>query len=141
MSRLDVAVAMKMAAAPERVAAIMFDAARDPQWMAAVLAVERLPDGVRVRRSGRFLGKPISWITKTLEHGPLYVRLTITEGPFRGDVHYDIAPDGAGSLVTIRNLGEPGAFRFMPRWLIAAMMRKALRADLDRLRRLAEAAD
>lgn len=54
----------------------------------------------------------------------------------RGTVGYRIEPEGAKSRVTIRNLGTaPG---FAPRWLLALAMRRALRADRRRLKRVAE---
>ena len=54
----------------------------------------------------------------------------------RGTVTYRIEPNGTGSRVTIRNLGQaPG---FAPRWLLTLAMRHSLAADLRRLKQVAE---
>jgi hypothetical protein len=65
--------------------------------------------------------------------------LRIAEGPFVGTVQYDIGRAGSGSIVRIRNVGDPGKFGFLPKALIEAPMRSALNADLARLKALVEA--
>jgi uncharacterized membrane protein len=139
---LDVSVDTFVAAPPARVRAIMFDPRQDPGWMAAVTAVEPIGDrvgpGARVRRTGRFLGRTLRWTTELTAVADDRLDLTIVDGPMRGTVQYRIDPEGSGSRVTIRNLGEaPG---FAPRWLLAYAMRRSLTADLRRLREMAERA-
>jgi uncharacterized membrane protein len=134
----DVRVETHIAAAPVRVAELMLDPRREPQWMKAVATVEPL-DGGRVRRSGRFLGRTLRWTTEAIEsRPPALLRLRIVDGPMRGEVEYRIEPRAQGSLVSIRNIGEVPAFA--PRWLVAAAVRKATKADLARLKELAEGA-
>jgi len=137
---LDVTVSRAVAAAPERVRAVMFDPLQDPRWMAAVKSVEPLGPSAggaaRVRRTGRFLGRTIRWTTELMSAQPHEVELRIVDGPMRGTVTYRVDARDAGSLVTIRNTGEaPG---LAPRWLLAIAMRRALDADLRRLQRLVE---
>jgi hypothetical protein len=120
----------------------MFEPAYDSRWMKAVKKVKVLDAepscGQRVRRWGSFLGKTICWVTELREYEPpRRLVLRITEGPFVGDVTYEIAQAGSGSSVTIRNQGEPGQFSWMPRWLVAGAMKRALLSDLRRLRELA----
>jgi hypothetical protein len=141
-SRLDVSETLTIQSPPERVAAIMFAPAYDSRWMKAVKKVEVLdPEpivGQRVRRWGSFLGKTICWVTELREYEPpRRLVLRIAEGPFVGDVTYEIVEAGSGSAVTIRNQGEPGQFSWMPRWLVALAMKGALRSDLRRLQELA----
>jgi len=71
---IDVSAELEMPFPPERIAAVMFDPANDTLWMKAVKQAERLDDtsgaGARVRRSARFLGRAISWVTEVVEHDP-----------------------------------------------------------------------
>lgn len=139
-STLDVSVTDLVAASPARVREIMFDPRQDPTWMAAVKSVEPLTEelrpGARVRRTGRFLGRTLRWTTEVTGVSAQTLDLRIVDGPMRGTVTYRIDPEGAGSRVTIRNVGHaPG---FAPRWLLTFAMRRSLAADLRRLRQAAE---
>lgn len=141
--RVEVAVSTQIGAAPDRVADVMFDAAREPEWMKAVASAgwsdPELRVGARAWQKGRFLGKEIGWTTHVTEYEPAR-RLTmrIDEGPFRGTVSYVIEPHEGGSRVTVGNEGTPTAFAWMPRWLIERAMRSGMAGDLARLARLVE---
>jgi uncharacterized membrane protein len=140
---VGVTVCREMAATPGRVAAVMFDAAREPDWMKAVKSAgwedPELRVGARAWQKGRFLGKEISWTTEVTEYKPGHLlAMRIEGGPFRGTVRYAIEPSNAGSRVSVRNEGVPTAFGWMPRWLIEAAMRAAMGSDLGRLQRLVE---
>src|SRR5262245_27894598 len=134
---IDVTAERTIAAPPEAVAAVMFDPVNDSKWMKAVKSAERLDStggAARVRRTGSFLGKTIQWTTELLEHDPpRRLRLLIADGPFNGEVTYEIEPAGTGSRVRIRNVGEPGMFAWMPRFMTMAAMRTALGKDLEHL--------
>jgi uncharacterized protein YndB with AHSA1/START domain len=139
-SALDVSVTDVVDASPARVRKIMFDPRQDPSWMAAVKRVEPLTEelrsGARVRRIGRFLGRTLRWTTEVTSVSAQTLDLQIVDGPMRGTVTYLIEPEGAGSRVTIRNVGHaPG---FAPRWLLTFAMRRSLAADLRRLAKVAE---
>ncbi len=139
-STLDVSVTDVVDASPSRIRAIMFDSRQDPTWMAAVKSVEPVDDdlrpGARVRRTGRFLGRTLRWTTEVIGVTDRTLDLRIVDGPMRGTVAYRIEPEGAGSRVTIHNVGAaPG---FAPRWLLTIAMRRALAADLRRLKHVAE---
>lgn len=137
---VDVTVRDHINAPPERVAAVMFDAASDTLWIGGAKAAELLgplPYGVgtRVKRTGSFLGRRFSWVTEVVEFEPGgLVRMKHVAGPFKGGVDYAIAPMGNGSDVTIRNYGE-ASFR-VP--FMGAMMRRSVSGDLRRLKRLVE---
>ena len=141
---IDVTVERVVAAPPERVAAVMFDPERDPTWMGALTGAELLDPavgpGARVERHARFLGRSISWVTTVREHDPPHrLVLDIAEGPFTGEIVYEITPVHAGSRVTIRNVGTPGQFAWMPTALTRAAVRSALAKDLRRLDRVVTA--
>jgi uncharacterized membrane protein len=140
-STLDVFVTELVAASPDRVRRIMFDARQDPTWMSAVKNVELLSEdlrpGARVRRIGRFLGRTLRWTTEVTRVTAEILDLEIIDGPMRGTVTYRIEPESLGSRVTIRNMGR--APLFGPQWLLKLAMRRSLAADLRRLKRAAEA--
>jgi uncharacterized membrane protein len=141
--RVEVAVHRQMAAPPERVAAVMFDAAREPDWMKAVSSAAwidaKLGVGARAWQKGRFLGKDIGWTTEVIGYEPgRRLAMRIDDGPFRGTVEYLVEPAEEGARVTVRNEGAAPAFAWMPRWVIQRAMRTAMTADLERLRRLVE---
>jgi uncharacterized membrane protein len=142
-SPVDVTVEIEIGAAPADVAAVMFDPQREPQWMKAVTDVElidaALAPGARVRRRASFFGKEIGWTTEVERvHFPHLLILRVTEGPFTGTIRYEIQRGAAGSHVTIQNVGQPTGLNFIPAAMIAAPMRTALTADLERLKTLVE---
>src|SRR5262249_44240563 len=144
MSReLDVIVERFIAAPPEAVARVMFDPAREPEWMKAVesagLEGPELREGARAWQTGRFLGKQLRWCTEVVRTAaPHLLEPRLGEGPFRGTVTYELRAKDGGSLVSIRNRGEAAGFGWMPRWLMRTAMKSAVAADLGRLRRLCE---
>jgi len=140
---VDVSVTRSMAAQPQEVAAIMFDAAREPEWMRAVAAAgwhdPEIRLGAKAWQRGRFLGKDIRWTTEVTGYAPnSSLAMRIDGGPFRGTVTYTVTAVAAGSDVTVRNEGVPTAFPWVPTRLIAAAMRTAMAKDLDRLASLVE---
>jgi uncharacterized membrane protein len=142
-SPVDVTVEIDIGAAPADVAAVMFDPQREPQWMKAVTGVElidaALAPGARVRRQASFFGKEIGWTTEVERvHFPHLLILRVTEGPFIGTVRYEIQRSASGSHVTIQNVGQPSGLGFIPSAVIAAPMRTAMTADLERLKSLVE---
>jgi hypothetical protein len=140
---VDVTVSQDISAGPEQVAAVLFDATRDPQWIGGAKKAEVLTHGApygvgyRVRRTGGFLGRTFSWVTEITDYEPARLtRMKYVAGPFQGGVDYSIAPRDGGSLVTIRNYGAASfSFPFM-----ATMMRMSVAGDLRRLKRIVETA-
>jgi uncharacterized membrane protein len=145
MGDVDVVVEIEVAAAPAAVAAVMFDPQRDPDWMTAVTSVEvidpALAVGARVRRNGRFMGRDLTWTTAVeAVHFPHVLALQLADGPFTGTVRYEIARTAGGSRVRIRNTGRVAGGALIPAALVEAPMRKALQADLERLKSIVESA-
>jgi hypothetical protein len=138
---VDVTVKQHIDAAPERVAAVMFNPAEDPRWIGGARKAEPLGSGPyglgsRVRRTGSFFGRTFSWVTEVTEFEPgRLVRMKHVAGPFKGGVDYSISPAGAGAEVTVRNYGQSSFW--VP--FLATMMRRSVAGDLRRLKRLVEA--
>ena len=144
MSDVDVAAEIEILADPTDVAAVMFDPAREPDWIQAVTRVEiidpALAPGAKVRHHGRFLGRDLDWVTEVeAVHFPHVLTLRVAEGPFVGTVRYDIQRSGAGTRVRVRNTGRAAGLGFLPTAVITGPMRSAMTADLERLKALVEA--
>lgn len=129
----------RMAAKPGCVASIMFDPTRDPEWIGGARSVEAPAGnptaiGTRVIRHGGFFGRTFSWQTEVQSFEPdRCLHMRFVTGPMKGgDVTYLIDPDGAGSRVSIRNTG-PGP------QVMAWLVRRAVRKDLERLAKIVEA--
>lgn len=138
---MDVTVQTTIAAPPQAVAGVMFDAQNDPNWIGGaqrviVLSGQPPATGALVRREGSFLTRPISWVTEVQEFEPdRLVRMKFIEGPMTGEVTYTVEPAPGGSLVRVRNRGDSN-------WLMpfmSTMVRRSVTKDLARLKSFVEA--
>ena len=133
---MDVTASRIVAAKPGRVAAIMFDPRRDPEWIGGAKSVnpptgEPTKIGARTTRHGGFMGRKFSWTTEVagFERDRI-LHMSFVDGPMKGGtVTYNIEPSGSGARVSIRNTG-PGP-QFMG-WFV----RRSVGKDLDRLAEL-----
>lgn len=143
---LDVTATIEINAPPDSVAAVEFDASRDPEWIGGVTSVEQLtpePFGVgsQVRRLGGFLGRPIEWVMKVEAFEPgRRVAMHALKSPFPMDVDYVIEPldGGRAAHATIRIRGEGRAMYGLPGWLTGPLVRRSVQSDLRRLKRIVE---
>jgi uncharacterized protein YndB with AHSA1/START domain len=133
---MDVTASLTIAASPARVAAVMFDPRRDPEWIGGAESVEPLAGdpltpGARVRRHGCFMGKKFSWETEVASHEPnRLLDMRFVAGPMTGGgVTYRIDTHGDRSRVSIRNTG-PGP------QLMGWFVKRSVGKDLGRLARL-----
>ena len=135
----DIVASVKIDRAPAVVVRIMFDPRNDTKWIDGAKKVEPFDGdataiGTRVKRHGAFWGKAFTWTTETSAFEPdRLLTLKYVEGPMTGQAIYEIAADGAGTKVTIRNQGATLA---MPG--TATMLKQTLQGDLGRLKRLVE---
>jgi len=135
---MDVTATRKISASPARVAAIMFDPTRDPEWIGGAKSVDPPTGnptviGARTTRHGGFMGRKFSWQTEVVEFEPnSLLDMRFVAGPMKGgSVTYRIAPVGDASQVSIRNTG-PGP------QLMGWFVKRSVGRDLARLARLAE---
>jgi carbon monoxide dehydrogenase subunit G len=125
---MDISEAIQIAAAPADVAAVMFDPARDAEWMTSVSStVPRsagITVGAEVDRTSIVDGRQIPWTTQVAGfHFPHVLRLHIAGGQ-SGAVHYEVQRAGEGSVARGRAASDVDLFGF----------------DLNRLKELVEAA-
>jgi hypothetical protein len=101
---------------PTDTAGIMFDPARDHEWMTAVISsVPQTPGiepGAEVRRTSRIGGADVAWFTRVEEfHFPHVLRLTIDGGP-TGYIRYEVQRSGGGTVARVRASSEQDLFGF-----------------------------
>jgi uncharacterized protein YndB with AHSA1/START domain len=127
-----------IAAKPERVASVMFDPLRDPDWIGGAESVvtpigDPTAIGARVTRHGGFMGRRFSWQTEVEQFQPnRLLRMRFTEGPMKGGaVTYRIEPHDRGSHVSIRNTGPAPQ-------IMSWFVKRSVANDLDRLSKLVE---
>jgi uncharacterized protein YndB with AHSA1/START domain len=135
---VDVTASRLIHAKPGRIALLMFDPGRDPEWIGGAKSVDPTKGdptkvGARVTRHGGFLGKKFSWQTEVQGFEPDHLlHMRFVAGPMKGGtVTYRIEPDGRDSRVSIRNTG-PG-----PK-IIGWFLRRSVTKDLARLAKLVE---
>ena len=145
----DVTASRDIPASPEAVAAIEFDADRDPEWIGGVQRVEWLtPAPLRqdseVRRLGGFMGRPIEWIMHVDAFEPArHVGMTARKSPFPMQVDYHLEPvdGGRATRASIRIRGAGRGMYGLPGFLIGPMVRRSVLSDLERLERIVLAAN
>jgi hypothetical protein len=143
MATIDISADIEIHASPADIAGVMFDPEREPEWVKAVSGVELLDPalerGARVKRTGSFMGQPLEWTTEVeAVHFPHVLTLRVVDGPFTGTLRYDIQRSATGSRVRIRGQGDITRPVLAPAALVAAPLRAAMAADLDRLKQLVE---
>ena len=140
---IDVSAEIEIAASPAAIAGVMFDPARNHEWMKGVERVEMLDPalapGARVRYHGDVMGKRLS-LTTTVEtvHFPHVLELRISDGPFVGTSKIGIQRSGGGSRVQVRTTGEVEGMSFIPDSMIAGPVKSAIEGGLGRLKALIE---
>jgi hypothetical protein len=102
--------------APADTAGVMFDPARDPEWMKAVASsVPQTPGiqpGAEVKRTSRVGDATVAWTTVVEQfHFPHVLRLTIGSGA-SGYIRYEVQRSGTGTVARVRASSERDLFGF-----------------------------
>ena len=127
------------------VAAYACDPEKATRWYQNIKAVEwksprPLVVGSRIAFVAQFLGRRLEYTyeVKELVTGERFVMAT-AQGPFPMETSYSWADSSSGGTVmTLRNRGEPTGFSKLAAPMIVAAMRRANRKDLDRLKAILE---
>jgi uncharacterized membrane protein len=141
---VDVQTDVVIAAPVDRVAAYAGDPTNAPGWYANIRSVDwktppPLALGSQVAFVASFLGRRLAYTYEVVDWVPgerLVMRTA--EGPFPMETTYTWTAEGDGTRMTLRNRGEPTGFSRVGAPVMAAQMRRANRADLDRLKELLE---
>ena len=143
MGAIDLTAETDIQAAPADIAAVMFDPAREPEWVGAVTAVEvidpALAPGARVRHTASVMGRAVD-VTTAVEalHFPHVLALRVSGGPFDGVIRFDIQRSGPGCRVRIRAAGEAPQLNSFTKTLVEGPARAGLSTALAKLKALVE---
>jgi len=102
--------------APADIAGVMFDPARETEWMTAVVSsVPQSPGitvGAEVKRVSRVNGADVGWSTNVdAFHFPHVLRLAIT-GDHGGAIKYEVQRHGTGSVARVKATSDTDLFGF-----------------------------
>ena len=143
---IDVTVDIEISRPRDEVVAFTLEPSNDPAWIGGVVDSEKLTDGpmelgARVRRTAKFLGRCIDYVTEVVEYDPgrLLVMRAI-EGPFAMIVSYGFEDAGEGTRVSVRNQGEATGFFKLAAPLLAKAMKRSVGGDVKRLKKILESA-
>ena len=144
---VDVTSQITIAKPRAEVAAYAADPDNATAWYVNIKSVEwetprPLAVGSRLAFVAAFLGRRLEYTYEVQEHvpGERFVMST-SEGPFPMETTYaweDAA--GGGTIMTLRNRGEPSGFAKASAAVMARAMARANRKDLKRLKKLLERA-
>ncbi|WP_202813536.1 SRPBCC family protein [Arthrobacter sp. ERGS1:01] len=115
-----------------------------PQWYQNIDSARWLSEpplriGSQLAFSARFLGRTLDYsyeFTELVPQEKLVMRTS--QGPFPMQTTYTWSDAGDGTLMTLRNNGEPRGFSAVASVLMAPMMRRAMRKDLAKLKEILE---
>jgi hypothetical protein len=96
--------------------------------------------GSRLAFRAQFLGRELAYTYEVVEHEPGHrFVMSTAQGPFpmRTTYRWEDTGDG-GTLMSLRNEGEPTGFAKVGAPMLAAAMRRANRKDLERLKQVLE---
>jgi catechol 2,3-dioxygenase-like lactoylglutathione lyase family enzyme len=141
---VDVETSITIAAPRAAVAAYAADPDKATEWYENIESVQwrsprPLQVGSRLAFAARFLGQRLEYTYEVREHvpGERFVMST-AEGPFPMETTYTWVDDGDGTLMTLRNRGQPAGFARVGAPIMARAMGRANRADLRRLKTIVE---
>ena len=121
------------------VAAYAGDPTNAPAWYADITSVRWQTDppvrvGSRIDFVARFLGRTLAYTYEVVELVPEQrLVMRTAQGPFPMETTYRWRPVAAGTLMTLRNRGEPSGFGAVAAPLMSVAMKRANAKDLRAL--------
>ncbi|WP_308637418.1 SRPBCC family protein [Paenibacillus silvisoli] len=129
----------------EKVAAYAADPDHAPDWYVNIKQVEWLTPkpmavGSEIAFKAHFLGKELAYVYRIMSYEPgKSMMMATADGPFPMETTYTWETAGGGSTrMTLRNRGNPSGFSVLFTPMMAFMMRRANRKDLEKIKRLLE---
>ena len=115
-----------------------------PRWYVNIQRSQRLTDGPlgvgsRAAFTARFLGRELNYTYEFVEYVPgekLVMRTA--QGPFPMQTTYTWTDDGGGTRMILGNSGSPSGFSRLAGLVMAPMIRRENRKDLQRLKAILE---
>lgn len=142
---IDVVTSIEIGRSREETAGYASDPDHVREWYQNISAVEWVTSppvrvGSRIAFVASFLGRRLAYTYEVTELVPgrrLVMRTSHGAFPMQTTYRWEDTP--GGTLMTLRNTGEPTGFARVGGPALAAAMRRANRKDLDRLKHLLEA--
>ena len=142
---VDVSTSIDISVPRDVVSAFAGDPSNAPAWYVNIRSVEWRTDpdvvlGARIDFVAHFLGRRLAYTYEITELVPgELLAMSTSQGPFPMTTRYTWEDrPGGGTLMTLRNLGEPTGFAGIAAPLMVAAMRRANRKDLARLKEILE---
>jgi uncharacterized protein YndB with AHSA1/START domain len=143
---VDVRTEIEIDRPPAEVAAFAADPTNAVDWYRNIKHVEWRTDpplrvGSRIAFAAEFLGRRMAYTYEVRELVPgERLVMSTADGPFPMETTYTwTAAPGGGTLMGLRNRGEPAGFSRVATPMMAAAMRRANNGDLRRLKVILEA--
>jgi uncharacterized membrane protein len=136
---VDVTTELAIAAPIDTVAGYAANPSNVPAWYKNITSVEWLtPEpaqvGSKIAFVAHFLGRTLRYTYEIVELVPSHrLVMRTAEGPFPMETTYTWKANGEGTLMSLRNRGEPQGFARLVAPFMAVMMRRENRKDLQRL--------
>ena len=116
-----------------------------PQWYVNINSSQRLANGPigvgsRVAFAAAFLGRTLRYTYEFVEYVPgerLVMRTA--QGPFPMQTTYTWTDDDGGTVMTLGNTGSPAGFSRLAGLVMAPMIQRQTRKDLQKLKSILEA--
>lgn len=124
---------------PEEVSAYAGDPTNAPEWYANIDSVRWVTEppvrvGATMDFAARFLGRRLSYTYEVVDLQPgRRLVMRTADGPFPMETTYTWEPTRGGTLMRLRNRGEPSGFSRLAAPLMTKAMRGAMTKDLVRL--------
>jgi hypothetical protein len=141
---VDVVSEISIARPRAEVATYAADPENATAWYRNIKAVEwrttpPVGVGARIAFVAQFLGRRLAYIYEVRELIPgEKLRMSTDDGPFPMETTYTWIDTTVGTLMTLRNRGEPAGFSHLASRVMVPAMRRANRKDLERLKLILE---
>jgi uncharacterized membrane protein len=144
--RVDVTVETVIERPVGEVAAYAGDPSNAPEWYANIRSVQwqtspPVAVGSRMKFVAHFLGRRLAYTYEVTELVPgRRLVMRTAQGPFPMETTYEWSPvSGTGTLMRLRNRGEPAGFGRIAAPIMVAAVRRNTTRDLARIKELSEA--
>jgi uncharacterized protein YndB with AHSA1/START domain len=140
---IDVSAEVTIRRPRPEVTAYMTDPSHDPEWIGGIRRAKLLGEGPvgvgsQVEREASFLGRKIEYVNQIvrLDEGVLEMRSVVS--PFPMEITYTFEDRDGGTLVRNHVRGGSRGLFSLASPLMAPMVRRNVKKDLERLRDLLE---
>ncbi len=126
------------------VAGFAMNADNDPVWIGGItqsrtLTEQPMGKGAQVERVAKFLGRRIEYVNEVDIYDPeKELLMHSVKGPFPMTVRYQFEDAADGTLARIQVSGDAGGFYRLVGPVLAQAVKRSVRGDLRRLKRLLE---